>query len=143
MNKCIYHPDRDIFVYHPLFVSIWCKECYDKMDEKYQQAYKVASDNWLCSPTMDVPMEGRKMSEYDSGHRYKIREPNEKNSITFMADKDNWIMRIDKTENGPLIRFNTEDYPNCMPDDFALAVVKILCSVGAIKSFLQESLSDE
>jgi hypothetical protein len=72
-----------------------------------------------------------------------IDSPKEANSIIFMPDGKNWVMRIDKTENGPLIRFNTEDYPNCVPEDFAVAVVKILCSVGAIKSFLQESLSDE
>ncbi len=50
--------------------------------------------------------------------------------ITFYRDVDAWIMKIERTEKGSMIRFNTEDHPNCMPEDFARAVCEILCRSG-------------
>ena len=69
-------------------------------------------------------------------------EPNKPTEINFLVDTGKWIMKIKKTETGPQILFNTQEYPNALPDDFAIAVVKVLCTSGSIKSFLQECLSD-
>jgi len=68
----------------------------------------------------------------------KFPEPS---SIVFAVDTGKWIMRIDKTENGPIIRFNTAGYPNATPDDFSLAIIKVLCKRDAIMSFIKESLN--
>lgn len=68
--------------------------------------------------------------------------PRGPSEIIFRVDKDHWIMSIKATDNGPLIKFNTEQYPNCAADDFAIAVIQVLSQVGAIRSFLKESLSE-
>ena len=61
-------------------------------------------------------------------------------SITFhpSGQQKDWIMKIEKTENGAVIKFNREDYPNCMEDAFAEAVCGILCRTGYLDSIYKE-----
>ena len=49
-----------------------------------------------------------------------------------------WLMRLEGNSGSPLIKFNTEEYPDCLPDDFAKAVVGILCRVGYISEYKEE-----
>lgn len=55
----------------------------------------------------------------------------EASCFTFQADSDKWIMKI---EDG-VFKFNREQYPNCAPDAFAEAVLKILERSKIIASF--------
>ena len=65
-------------------------------------------------------------------------EEKEDSKIEFFADDDKWVMRIIQKENGPLIEFNTEEYPNALPDDFAEAVAKILCTSEYLDIYYKE-----
>ncbi len=51
---------------------------------------------------------------------------NETPAILFCID-DKWVMKIERDKEGASIKFNTEDHPNCMANDFAKAVCDILC----------------
>lgn len=49
MSKtCIKHPDFEVFKYDPFCESIWCKECYEKMNQVYEQCYKNENDRWMA-----------------------------------------------------------------------------------------------
>jgi len=49
MSKtCIKHPNIAVFTYDPFCESIWCKECYEKMNQVYEQLYKNENDRWVA-----------------------------------------------------------------------------------------------
>jgi hypothetical protein len=46
-----------------------------------------------------------------------------------------WVMKICNTDVGVKIEFNREAYPDCLPEDFAGAVAKILAQSGYLDVF--------
>lgn len=59
-------------------------------------------------------------------------------SFEFCPDGENWVMKIENTGNGPVIKFNTDDYPDSLPNDFAKAVCEILCQQEVFLGWLKE-----
>ena len=46
-ETCLHHPDVPTFRYDPWCESIWCKCCYDRMNEVFQKIYKSEEDRWI------------------------------------------------------------------------------------------------
>ncbi len=36
-----------------------------------------------------------------------------------------WLMRLAVYSGNPIVEFNTKEYPNCLPDEFAKSVVSV------------------
>lgn len=51
-ENCIKHPNEPTFKYDPFCESIWCKECYDRLNQIYEQCYKSENDSWLTRETI-------------------------------------------------------------------------------------------
>ncbi len=45
-NICKVCGKSPVYEYDPYHVSIWCKECYDKMDADYREAYQHFYHTW-------------------------------------------------------------------------------------------------
>ncbi len=63
-------------------------------------------------------------------------------SFIFNANESTWVLRIIRRENGPIVEFNHEAYPNCLPDAFAEAFGSILMSKGYLDRFLDWRLKE-
>ena len=57
--------------------------------------------------------------------------------IEFMTEND-WVLRIVRKEDGPVVEFNVDKYPNCLPNDFAQAFGAILSKSGYLDQFLDD-----
>ena len=69
-----------------------------------------------------------------------IRQPKEISCFEFIPDTDKpWFMKITCESGSPIIKFNTEAYPDCIPSDFAKAVVELLSKDGYIPKCLEEN----
>jgi hypothetical protein len=61
----------------------------------------------------------------------EVKELQEICSMVFSpADNMPWVMKILKEKSDVSIQFNTKEYPDLMPNDFAKAVCEILCKTG-------------
>lgn len=68
--------------------------------------------------------------------RVTFRVPEPASEIAFMGGQD-WIMRITQTDQGPIVEFNTQKYPNALPDDFAKAFGEIVMKAGYLDQFMK------
>ena len=64
------------------------------------------------------------------------------NWISFFVDDEKWVMKIVRNDNGCQVLFNTEEYPNCLPDDFAKAIAHVLCQSGWLDEYYKNHSKD-